>query len=35
MNRHLNIEGQECKIGHVKGKALAGVGRVNEKGKGG
>jgi hypothetical protein len=33
MNRHLKNEGQECKIGHVKGRVLV-VGRVNEEGKG-
>jgi hypothetical protein len=32
MNRHLNNEGQECKLGHVKGRALA-RGEVNEEGK--
>jgi hypothetical protein len=34
MNRHINIEGQECKIGGVKGRALVGGGRVNKQGKG-
>jgi hypothetical protein len=33
MNRHLNNEGQECKTGYVKRRALAGGGRVNEYGK--
>jgi hypothetical protein len=30
-----NSEGQECKTGHVKGRVLVGMGRVNEKSKGG